>query len=104
MAERIPVPPPLGALLDPTSNQLDLAFGQLPPEESGAFRGIASRDAVHRFTFRGIAPDDGRMAAQVLLNIGFDIEADWSGGPIYPVRGRCNIDPKRWAVCHDVVS
>jgi hypothetical protein len=98
--------PPLGALLDPTSNQLDLAFGQLPPggDRGHAFRAIAGRDALHRFTFRGIAPDDGKMAAQVLLSIGFDIEAAWSGGSIYPVRGRCNIDPTRRAVCHEMWS
>ncbi len=72
-----PVLPPLGALLDPTPNQLDLAFGQLPPggDRGHAFRRIAGRDALHHFTFRGIAPDDGETAAQVLFGIGFDVEA-----------------------------
>ena len=70
-----------------------------------AFRGIAGYDVLHRFNFRGIAPDDGKMArpGSALHRLRH------RSGLVQAVRsircvGRCNIDPTRWAVCHEMWS
>ena len=83
-----------------------ICLGQLPPGGGRAYRFAAlpavmvapfhfSRDRPGRWQNGRPDPAWHRLRRS---------KRSWSGGSIYPVHGRCSIDPTGWAACHEMWS